>query len=192
MRAKKLFLSILIAVFSLLFLTNNYAFATVTPPGFPSCVNPPGTVIADFSSGTHGVVGVVTSFQGTDKVYAVSDGILIQCLCPENGDGIQTNWWKIPSLTSEEIENFKSQGWVFIPDGSVWGLDPAAYLAINQSFSCKPSGGGGGVGGVSGAVSSVGQILGLAVTGNIKTIYTLVVIGFLSLTLGFLLKKRNS
>lgn len=194
MKVKKLFLAVFTCFFSFSFVFVTFALAVATPPEFPSCVNPHGTVIADFSSGAHGVPGVVTAFQGADKVYAVSDGILIQCLCPVDGDGIQTNWWRIPALTSEEIESFTNQGWVFIPDGTAWGLEPVAYLAKNANFSCKaPSGGGGGggVGGVGGAVNQIGEVLGLAVTGNIVTIYSLIIFGIIFLGLGYLLKEKN-
>src|SRR3989344_7905674 len=174
-----------------------FSFAAVTPPEFPSCVNPQGTVRVSYSSGTHGVPGVTTSYQGSDTVYNVSDNSLIQCLCTIDGEGIQTNWWKVPQLSSDEIENFKALGWNFIPDGSIWGLDPAAYLAKNSSYSCRSSGSGGESSSSSsssssngsssvGGVSSIGDILGLAATGNIKVIYVLLLIGASSLFAGFI------
>ncbi len=202
-KARKILISTFIVLlsFSWIFLQNVNA-SDVTPPNFPSCINSTGTVIADFSSGTHGVPGVVTSFQGADKVYAVSDGVVVQCLCPENGAGKQTNWWKIPNLTNDQIESFKTQGWIFIPDGSLWGLESAPYLAMNADFSCTvgngggSSGGGGGSssgGGGSSSSSGVGggEILGLAATGNIMTIYTLLLLGLFSVAFGYLLKKRS-
>jgi len=183
MRKINIFLQIIIYFSLFLSAFFTLAFATSIPPDFPSCVNPQGSIIANYSSGTHGVPGIVTSFQGTDTVYAVTKEAIVQCLCPVNGEGVQTNWWKIPALSREEIESFKSQGWVFVPDGLVWGLNPTAFLARNANFSC---------GGVSAAVTSVGDVLGLAATGNIVTIYGLFFTGLLSLMVGYLLNRRNS
>lgn len=176
-------------------------FAVSAPPEFPSCVNPQGSLIANYSSGTHGIPGVVTSYQGTDSVYAVTENAVIQCLCTVDGEGIQTNWWKVSSLTEEEIESFKSQGWNFIPDGSAWGLDPVYYLAKNSNYSCRATGGSSNESSSNsssnsnnnsvGGVSSIGDVLGLAATGNIKVIYGLVFTGLLALTLGYLLNRKN-
>ena len=151
----------------------------VNPPSFPSCLNPQGTVKASYNSGTHGVPGDATSYQGSDTVYSVSENSLIQCLCTDSGEGIQTNWWKASSLSSQEIESLKTQGWVFIPDGSAWGLEATSYLAKNSKYACRGAGG-------------AGEVLGLAATGNIKLIYTLIFIGLLSMMFGHLLKSRGS
>lgn len=154
--------------------------ALTTPPEFPSCVNPQGSIEANYSSGIHGIPGKTESFSGSDTVYKINSKTIVQCFCPDKaGSGIQTNWWKIPSLTGGEIENYKTQGWIFIPDGSAWGLDPATYLAKNSDYSC------GGIGGIGG-----GEILGLATTGNIKTIYLLLGLGFISLIVSYLLKRK--
>ncbi len=188
--------------FSLILLANIFAGqvnAAINPPDFPSCVNPQGTIKASYGDGTHGVVGVVTSYSGTDSVYSVSENVVVQCLCTDQGEGIQTNWWKSPQMSSDEIENFKTQGWIFVPDGSVWGLDPAEYLAKNMNYSCRSNGGSSSSSSNSnntssnavGGVASIGQILALATTGNIKVIYSLALTGLLSLMVGFLLNKRN-
>lgn len=166
------FISLFLAVFV------PSVFAAVNVPDFPSCVNPQGSVIASYSSGTHGVPGDSTTYSGSDSVYKINNETLTQCLCTDDGDGIQTNWWKVSSLISQEIENLKTQGWVFIPDGTAWGLDSAAYLAKNSKYSCR------GIGG--------GDVLGLATTGNIMVIYGLISTGFLSLTIGYLLKKKGA
>ncbi len=202
MRKKTAFFSILFFLYLLAFVFVLPARAEVTPPEFPSCVNPQGKITANYSSGTHAIVGVVTLYQGSDTVYAVSDSVVVQCLCTTDGEGIQTNWWKIQGLTSEQIETYKTQGWVFVPDGSAWGLDPAAYLAKNVNFSCRAIGGGGGssnagnggssAGGSVGGISSIGQILALATTGNILTIYGLLLLGILSISFGYLLKRGKS
>ena len=179
MEKKSIFFAILFSF--ILFLNSvTYAFAAPIPPEFTSCVNPQGSVKASYSSGTHGVPGDQTTYQGSDSVYNVSGNALTQCLCTVDGEGIQTNWWKISSLTSNEIETLKTQGWVFIPDGSAWGLENSSYLAKNSNYACRGTGGAGG------------DVLGLASTGNIKTIYLLLNLGFLSLTAGYLLNKQTS
>lgn len=195
----------------------NPTYADITPPDFPSCANPQGTIIANYDTGSHAIVGSVTLKTGIDTVYSVANNIIIQCFCPPNTSGIQTNWWKIPELTAQEIENFKSQGWTFIPEGALWGLQSGSYFAKNESYSCLSSGGGGGGGSgggessssgssggsssggsgggeVSGATqssSSLGEILSLAATGNILTIYSLLGLGIILLSLSYLLAKRK-
>src|SRR3972149_11668463 len=121
MTKKSIFFATIFSFILFLTLIVPYSFAAPTPPEFTSCVNPQGEVKADYSSGTHGVPGVTTSYQGSDSVYNISGNALTQCLCTVDGEGIQTNWWKVSSLTSQEIESFKTQGWVFVPDGSSWG-----------------------------------------------------------------------
>jgi len=181
MTKKSSLFSIIFSLFFFLIFLVPFSFAAVTPPEFPSCVNPQGTVRVSYSSGTHGVPGVTTSYQGSDTVYNISDNALSQCLCTDDGEGIQTNWWKVSSLTANEIESFKSQGWILVPDGSVWGLENVAYLTKNANYSCR------GIGGVGG-----GDVLGLAATGNIKVIYVLLLIGASSLFAGFFFNRRNS
>lgn len=177
---KTFYLQIFISFFLFLTVFVSSVFGIVNPPDFPSCVNPQGSVVASYSTGTHGVPGVTTAYQGSDTVYKITNEILSQCLCTENSEGIQTNWWKVSSLSSNDIESLKTQGWVFIPDGSAWGLDSSAYLAKNSNYSCR------GIGGIGG-----GEVLGLAATGNIKTIYLLIVLGIISLTLSYFLKRKD-
>lgn len=108
-------------------------------PSFSSCPTPGGDPQAQYSSGTHGIPGDVTTYTGSDSVFKLNSSQLVQCFCPEpstGNSGIQTNWWKISDLTQNEINSLKNLGWVFIPDGTVWGLDPGAFLAANSSFSC--------------------------------------------------------
>ncbi len=172
----------------------------VNAPTFPSCANAQGTIKASYPQGVHGIPGRSEEFKGSDNVYLVTEDTVLQCFCPESGqNGIQTNWWKIPQLTQEEADSFVKQGWVYVPDGSLWGLDKAPYLAQNIDFACRSisnGGGGGGAaggdGGVGGGIMPAGAILGLAVTGNILTIIQLSVIGFVSLISGLLLRKRFS
>ena len=108
-----------------------------TTPNFTSCLNPQGTVIADYHDGIHGIAGNQNTFTGSDKVFKdQSTGAVTQCFCPTNGQGMQTNWMKAENFSQDEIKTYESHGWVYIPVGSDWGLDPAPYLAQNNSFSC--------------------------------------------------------
>src|SRR3989344_1022305 len=169
-----------LAVFLTVFATS--VSAVGIPPRFPSCSDPEGNLKVSYPSGTHGIPGKIEPYTGSDKVYSLSDGNLTQCFCPETGaGGIQTNWWKIPALTSGEIEDFKTQGWTFVPDGLAWGLDPVAYLAKNYDYTCRAIGGG----------ATVGDVLGLAATGNIGLIYSFLLIGLLSLMIGYLLRVKR-
>jgi len=134
----KLFLTSVVA--SLLafavFSASSASAQQVSAPNFPSCDNPQGNLRVSYTSGTHGIPGNSGVFIGSDSVYDVSSQALIQCFCPEQGSGIQTNWWKIPALSQDEIDSFVKQGWIYVPTGSVWGLDDAAYLAKNLTISC--------------------------------------------------------
>lgn len=107
-----------------------------TIPGFPACSNPSGTLKVSYSSGTHGIVGSYATYTGSDKVYSLDGGNVLQCFCAEDGSGIQTNWWRASSLTQEEIQTLMNLGWYFVPDGSAWGLSEGYYLAKNVNYSC--------------------------------------------------------
>lgn len=104
---------------------------------FSACLNPQGTLIADYANGTHGIVNNTGVYTGSDKVYKLSNGNAMQCFCGTNNEGIQTNWLKNTGFSEAEIAVLKSQGWTSIPDGSVWGLDQGQYFAQNSSFSCN-------------------------------------------------------
>ncbi len=106
----------------------------VTPPTFPSCTSllkNPGDK-ASFETGMHQIAGG-DLVSGADDVYSLSDGNAAQCFCPNDGQGIQTNWWK----TDESVD-----GWISIADGEDWNLDPGHYLAMNMTFDCPESSGG--------------------------------------------------
>lgn len=105
-------------------------------PDFPACSNPSGTVRASYASGTHGIVGSYATYTGSDVVYSLGGGNLLQCFCSVDGSGIQTNWWKASSLNQEEIQTLINLGWHFVPDGTAWGLDEGYYLAKNANYSC--------------------------------------------------------
>lgn len=185
MKLKTIFL-ILILYFSLLGGKVPYAKAVVLP-GFPICSNPQGTLKVEYNDGTHGIVGDTSEYKGSDKVYTLSDSTLLQCFCAADGNGIQTNWWKVSDLTSEEIEILKRQGWYYVANGALWGLEETAYMAFNSSYSCKESGGvGGPEGSVLGASTSA-----LAGTGDTIILYTLAGIGLASLLLAFVSKRHE-
>ncbi len=127
---------------SLLFLSAvNPAFATLAPD-FPNCPNPVGTVIASYEDGVHGIAGSTLTYTGSDTVYQIDTNRVSQCYCSPDGSGIQTNWWKASSLTPKQKTELVDAGWIYIPDGSVWGLDPSDWMAYNISFVCGGKGGG--------------------------------------------------
>ncbi len=178
----------------------------VNAPDFPACSNPQGQAVASYDSGIHGVPGDPTTYTGRDSVYSQGEGTLSQCLCTNSGQGIQTNWWKVSSLTTEEINILKSQGWILIPDGSAWGLSEGPYLAQNSAFACPAEKGGGNTGGGPGDGLSDGRsdgrggsvlgaatsVLGLASTGNIMFILSMIAAGFALMGIGtFLNQKKN-
>lgn len=105
-------------------------------PNFPSCTSPTGSVKVSYDSGVHGIPGDSGEYVGSDIVYTVSDSTLVQCFCAVSGSGIQTNWWKVDSLEQSQVDQLTSAGWIYIPDGSAWGLDPVPYLSKNSNFSC--------------------------------------------------------
>lgn len=184
------------------------AVKAIDAPSFTSCVNPKGELKVNYETGTHGIAGQPGLFEGKDSVYKLSENSLTQCFCAVDGSGIQTNWWKLPQLSESEIKSLEAQGWIYIANGALWGLDNAPYMAKNSDFSCKSSGENGGSsdsgsssssnsGSSSGSSSSVssdsagiGQVLGLASTGNTVLVLATALTSGLSLLLGLILKKR--
>ncbi len=112
---------------------NAYA---ATAPVFPACANPQGEVKVSYDNGIHGVAGDQNAYTGKDTVYNVSPSQKMQCLCPTDGNGIQTNWLKTSELSQDEISVLEKEGWIFIPNGSAWGLDESSYLAQNVKYTC--------------------------------------------------------
>lgn len=184
----------------------------VDTPNFPACVSAQGTIVASYPSGTHGIVGDTGTYTGSDTVYKINDVTLVQCFCSENGSGIQTNWWKISSLTEEQLNQLKAEGWVYVPNGAAWGLEDTAYMAKNSNYSCN--GGGDLCTNLDGVQTSMpdgyhmsatpnkcvqyelggpntsngtgggGQVLGLATTGTTSRMLAFGAIGSLILALG--------
>lgn len=184
----------------------------VNLPNFPSCINPSGTVIAQYDTGTHGIAGSSGTYTGADTVYNTGAGTIVQCFCSSDGNGIQTDWWNASSLTQEEVEILKSQGWHYIPDGNLWGLSAEPYIAKNSTYSCLPTGGGNPNGGGDGRSdgrsscpectapptgggdilgASTGDILGLAATGDSWILYSVFAAALFLLVAG-VRKLRNA
>ena len=192
---RKLFISILLAI--TFFIQSDSMTMAVTPPDFPSCLNPQGDVKISYESGTHGIVGNNQTYIGSDTVYTLPDNLLSQCFCSENGEGIQTNWWKVSSLTENEVQQLKNDGWFFVPNGTLWGLQEGSYMAKNSTYACRSQ--NGSVSGVSdssaGSVlgaSTGGSVLGLASTGTIQAIMAFFSLGILLITSGLYNKKFSS
>lgn len=155
----------------------------VTAPSFPSCLSPQGTKKVEYLEGTHGVPGRFVENRGSDRVYTLSDAALLQCLCREDGSGIQTSWWKISSLTEHEINELRRLGWVYVPDGQLWGLDASSYMTFNSDYACTGQGGGQIL------ATSTSNVLGLAATGDKLPIWYLTVVGMAAIVGGRMLRR---
>lgn len=157
----------------------------VTSPTFPSCTNPSGIIKSEYSQGIHGIAGKTDEYSGSDSVYTLTEGTHTQCFCAEDGDGIQTNWWKVSSLSEDEIKVLKSEGWVYIPNGALWGYENEPYMAKNSDYACQ---GGPRIGGVE---AGFGEVLGLASTGNIVLVYAVGAIGLIAIILSLLIGRNR-
>jgi hypothetical protein len=177
----------------------------LTSADFTVCANPQGTLRAEYASGTHGIPGSAATYTGSDKVFQLqSPNQLTQCFCSEDGFGIQTNWLKIKDMSKNEIESYKKSGWIYIPNGSNWGLEEGPYLAFNIEYSCKSnSGSGGGPGTSTGGGNSGGSttstststttsnpsVIGLATTGNTKVLALITALGAMLVVTGLTLRR---
>ncbi len=174
--------------------------AVVTPasaietPNFPSCLSPQGTLRVFYPDGTHGIVGSTDNYQGSDTVYNLNSDMQLQCFCSVNGTGIQTNWWLASSLSDEQVEILKKDGWFYVPNGSLWGLEASPYVAKNISYSClatpRPSSSQSNndsnnqSNNNSNNSTQEGEVLGLAATGDSLTLLILSIIAFLLIGIG--------
>lgn len=178
-------------VAALSFLVSFNAAKAVNDPPLFTCGLPVGTTIAN-TTGTHGIAGDFSTHTGNDIVYNVDGAHVLQCFCPDNSiDGVQSNWWKVDSLSESDKDFFVRRGWVLIPNGSLWGLDNSPYLVKNDSYSCGDQG---GVAGASASQSgSQGSVLGastFAGTGTEQAIVTFAVLSVLFGTAAFVIAKR--
>lgn len=184
-----------------------FSFALLSPakalaidtPQFPLCVNPTGQLIASYDSGVHGIPGDSNTHTGSDKVYSVNADQLIQCFCAEDGTGIQTNWLKVGSISETERKSYERDGWIYIPNGSLWGLENTAYIAKNSRYVCKSTSASGGnqsstgTGGSSQGFSAVFDgSTGLASTGNTKTTLAFFLGGIVLLIIGTVFKRNSA
>lgn len=176
------------------------AYAAITPPTFPVCINPQGTIVAKYDTGKHGIVGDSILHEGADTVYQLSNTTFMQCFCPPNGQGVQTNWWNVANLDQSDIQSFISNGWMYQPQGLYWGLTNAPFLAQNANFTCNnqitavvesanetnknPQSGGGNN-------QQSNTPTQLAPTGNIVVLYGLLLIGALSIIISLLMRKNK-
>ncbi|CAN5281674.1 hypothetical protein BH10PAT1_BH10PAT1_6570 [soil metagenome] len=158
----------ILAFFVAFLIIGNTVFA-VDIPNFATCPNPNGSVIASYEDGDHGIVGDYSTHTGRDSVYQTTSTTDTQCYCPGNNyDGIQTDWWNVSGLSQQDITGLISNGWIFVPNGSVWGLEDAPYLAKNINFACSGGQGGGSTLGSSDpgdpSTGTGGQVLGANTT----------------------------
>ncbi len=186
-------LSVLLA-----FLASANIVRAVEVPNFPTCSNPQGVLKVSYDTGTHGIVGNPGEFSGSDKMYTIDDTKGVQCFCSTQGSGIQTNWWKVSSLTQEEIQTLKNLNWVFVPNGADWGLDQGPYMAQNTNYSCGATGSGGNSttssgGSTTSTASSTSNpspsVLGLATTGDTWMVALLAALSGTSFALGVISRR---
>lgn len=168
-----------IVFIAVLIASGGQAAYAVTKPNFPSCTNPQGVLKIQYSDGIHGIAGNSANYSGSDSVYTLTEETLLQCFCAQDGQGIQSNWWKVSSLSQAEINILKRDGWVFVVNGLVWGLDDAPYLVRNGAYDC-PAGGG----------EVAGAVLGWAATGNTPLVSILAIAGSTALLIGVWLKRK--
>lgn len=180
-----------IVTFILLFFGASSSASAYSVPSFPSCTNPSGNIKVEYVSGQHAIVGENALREGSDKVYSLFDGNTLQCFCPENGSGIQTNWWKITgNLSQNDINSLKNQGWHYIPSGRDWGLSADPYLAKNENYNCKNNGGGGGSSSSSSGVGGGGVLSSFAPTGDNWMLFIALIFGVSVVLAALSLRKK--
>ncbi len=172
---------LIIVIYFIIFAPKVFAVET---PNFPLCTSPQGDVIASYKEGTHGVPGATSEYLGEDVVYKINENQVLQCLCTIDGQGIQTNWWQFEALSENQIAILKSQGWIFVPDGSLWGLKNVPYFAKNAGYACRPE-----VQQVGGR-DVLGKGIGLAPTGNLTFIFGILLAGITLVIAGLLLRPK--
>lgn len=184
----------LFVLFSFVFLLSTQPVFAASLPTVQSCVNPIGDVKVSYNSGVHGIVGDSTVYQGKDTVYQAPNNpnMYLQCFCNDKG-GIQTNWVNASSYTESEIKVLTSQGWIYVPNGALWGLTNDPYIAKNDAFTCGNGGSGSSSGTIAGAVlnASTQVFDGLANTGNIIFLYGLLGLGALLFFAGLIIRSEE-
>ncbi|HSW96972.1 MAG TPA: LPXTG cell wall anchor domain-containing protein [Candidatus Saccharimonadales bacterium] len=185
-------------------------FADYQTPTFPLCTNPQGSVIANWDTGSHAIAGQMSQVDGKDTVYKLDDALnkVTQCYCPPTElNGIQTNWLQASNISEEEKQQLLNNGWVYIENGSSWGLANAPYLAQNMSFVCNSStpptpvitavvqgadvtNNNSSSNSSSSSSSSSNTPSSLPNTGDSVTLLEITGVGILSILISFLLKKK--
>jgi hypothetical protein len=155
----------------------------VSTPNFGSCLNPQGKVLASYEKGRHGIVGRKDEVEGSDAVYQSSQYGVTQCFCPEDGKGIQTNWYDVSKVSEKDIEVLKKEGWTYFATGTSWGLKDVPYVAKNTEYACKKP--------AEKKVKAT-DVLKLASTGETQTIYAFVISGAAFLISGMILRKFSN
>lgn len=196
---------IFLFLIALFLLCATSAQAASTQATFTSCTNPQGTTVASYADGVHGIAGDSATHTGSDAVFQISSTQYTQCFC-DGENGTQTNWLNVKDMSFDVINQWEKQGWIYIPDGSLWGLDADPYLAFNMPFACPTGKGGGSGSGTSGgssggsssvsgvSTSSVQGVLGAWAGTGLFTEHlfnTLGVVGLLLLIPAFVVSKRS-
>lgn len=187
---KKLIASLVMApLFMALSATSASAYSV---PDFGTCLNPQVSASQENTGSNHGVVGYTNqAFSGTDKIYSLADGNVMQCLCTNDGKGYQTNWLKATNISESDRKVLESKGWEYFADAGSWGLS-GAYLAKTNTYECvactpTPTTTPGPT--ATPTPTAKGEVLGLAPTGNITFIYGLIVAGATALIAGIILRR---
>ncbi len=151
-----------------------------------SCLAPKGHIKASYADGVHGIVGRSGEYRGRDTVYQISDNAL-QCFCDPQGNGIQTNWINAKNMTSQQVKDYRVQGWEHVENGANWGLSNDPFVALNTNYSCI----GGTGGGITGTGTGGAKYM-FAPTGNVRMIVSLSLLGAFLIANGYVVKRKSA
>jgi hypothetical protein len=113
-------------------------------PKFGRCPNPGGTQIAGYDIGFHWIPGNGLQW-GSDYVYDTGNNTFVQCYCPifdsqnqpDFKQGVQSNWVRADSLSSDTESLLIRTGWIVIENGADFGLPEGRYLVNNIPYWCR-------------------------------------------------------
>src|SRR3990167_1619283 len=108
---------LLLVLYFIVFIFTASPSYAINEPSFPNCINVLASVKIAYENGTHGIPGRTQNYQGRDTVYYLDNANLLQCFCPGDFNGIQTNWWKANGISDPDIQTLKNLGWIYIPNG---------------------------------------------------------------------------
>lgn len=104
---------------------------------FPTCPNISASILANYTTGMHAIVGMSSNQPGADEVFDIGRNNATQCFCPQRGTtGIQTNWLATKNISETDKLDLLANGWSLISKGEDWGLSPQEYVAKNFPFIC--------------------------------------------------------